>query len=98
GRHFPQRVNPQALDRLPDFPGSGVKQGDEAEALLGKAAVTKQGPSKVADADDHGRPGAIDAKLVAQGGDQVRGGVADAGLAQVAQASEVFSNLRVVIA
>src|SRR5262249_35495630 len=50
---------------------------------------------QVADADDRHRPLAVDAQLAAQGCDDFLRGVADAGVAEVAEVGEVLADLGV---
>src|SRR5258708_4383012 len=86
----------QAVDFLADLAGVGVEQGDKSEPLALKAAVAQQGAGEIADADEHGGPGAVDAEAVAKGGDQVGDEVADAGLAEVAEVGEILADLGIV--
>src|SRR5262249_8071984 len=64
-------------------------------AALLEAAVAEQGAGEVADADQRHRPFAVHAERPADGGDQFVRGVADAGVAEVAERGEVLAHLRV---
>ncbi len=86
----------QAVDFLAGLAGVGVEQGDKGETLALKAAVAQQGAGEIADADEHGRPGAVDAEAVAEGGDEVGDEVADSRLTEVAKVGEILADLGIV--
>ncbi len=95
GRHVCHGENFQAVDFFSHFIGFPVEQSDEAEALLLKPAIAEEGAGQVADADDDSIPVSIDAEALPQGGDELRGWVADAGLAEVAEIGKILANLGV---
>src|SRR5262249_10141497 len=85
----------QTIDALADLFRVGIEKSDDTEAALLEAAIAKQGPGEVADADQRHRPFAVHAERPADGGDQFVGGIADAGMAEVAKRRQVLAHLRV---
>src|SRR5207253_4593232 len=70
-------------------------QPDDLEALCVETLVAEERSREVADADERGAPGAVDAQCRAERRRQVLRLVPDAALPEVAEGGEVAADLRV---
>jgi len=73
--------------------GVVVEGGDDIESLAAQAIVAEDGSADVAGADDYGGPETIGAEDFSELLDEFGDAVAEAGLSELAEAGEVFSDL-----
>jgi hypothetical protein len=78
----------------PTFGGVVVEQPDEVKALVLKAAVAKERPGQIADADEHRPPGPVDPERPTNGGREPGGVVTNAALTEMAKGRQVPADLR----
>ena len=71
-----------------------VEGGQKMESSLGELGICQQCPADVSSTHDNGSPVVIETEDLSKGGDEVVCVVSDTGLADLAEMTEILSNLR----
>lgn len=90
-----QRVHLESFDSFSDLFRVGIEESDKSKPMPLEALVSQEGTGQIADANDNGEPFAIHAQTMAKRGDQLLGGITDAGLAKATKIGKIFADLRV---